>query len=98
VAVDNAGSVYVADIWNERVLKLSPGAGSAIELPFTGLNSPVGVAVDAAGSVYVTDANNNRVLKLAVGATPIKLPFTGHPRVWPWTRRATSMLSSAQGC
>src|SRR6516225_6955919 len=33
----------------------STAAGSAVVLPFTGLDRPVGVAVDLAGAVYVTD-------------------------------------------
>jgi serine/threonine-protein kinase len=64
VAVDAAGTVYVADGGNGRVLKLAAGATTQTVLPLGGLNSPVGVAVDSAGNVYATDSGNNRVLKL----------------------------------
>jgi DNA-binding beta-propeller fold protein YncE len=86
VAVDSAGTVYVTDHDNNRVLELAAGASSPTTLPFTGLDWPSGVAVDSGRTVYVTDSNNNRVLKLAAGSnTADVLPFTGrfalvHPR------------------
>src|ERR1700741_1431188 len=53
-------------------------AGSAVVLPFTGLDRPVGVAVDLEGAVYVTDSGNNRVAKLAANSyTQTVPPFTG---------------------
>ena len=56
----------------------STAAGSAVVLPFTGLDRPVGVAVDLAGAVYVTDGGNNRVVKLAANSyTQTVPPFTG---------------------
>jgi glucose/arabinose dehydrogenase len=67
VAVDTAGSVYVTDDNNNRVLKLPAGSNSQVELPFRGLTNPRGVAVDTAGNVGVTDFYNNRVLKLPAG-------------------------------
>ena len=82
VAVDAAGTLYVTDSLNNRVLKLPAGSSSQQELPFTGLFYPDGVAVDGAGTLYVTDSLNNRVLKLPAGlASQEALPFTGldHP-------------------
>ena len=67
VAVDTAGSVYVTDYGNNRVVKLAAGSTTQTVLPFTGLSHPDGVAVDTAGSVYVTEDFNNRVVKLAAG-------------------------------
>ena len=64
VAVDKVGNVYVADLNNNRVLKLPAGSNTQVELPFTGLNYPEAVAGDIAGNVYVADSHNNRVLKL----------------------------------
>ncbi|MDT5223307.1 MAG: hypothetical protein QOG19_714, partial [Mycobacterium sp.] len=62
--LDSAGSLYVVDGGNNRVLKLAAGAPAATALPFIGLDRPAGVAVDSAGNVYVTDVGNNRILKL----------------------------------
>jgi serine/threonine-protein kinase len=75
VAVDTAGSVYVADHLNNRVLKLAAGSTTPTELPFTGLYDPDGVAVDTAGNVYVAALGD--IFKLTVAsATPTRLPFT----------------------
>ena len=87
-AVDTAGTVYVADGENNRVLKLTSAQSSAppacrqTVLPFTGLDDPWALAVDTAGNVYVvnntTGDNHNRVVKLAAGSnTQTDLRFTG---------------------
>ena len=78
VAVDPAGNVYVADIGNDRVLKLAANASTPTPLPFTGLEDPRSVAVDRAGDIYIADRGNEWVARLAAGAsTPTALPLTG---------------------
>src|ERR1700733_12664109 len=42
----------------------APPVGSAVVLPFTGLDGPTGVSVDSDGAIYVTDTGHNRVVKL----------------------------------
>jgi len=75
--VDTAGSVYVIEDYDTRVLKLAAGSSAPVALPFTGLQWSEGVAVDTAGNVYVADTNNRRVLKLPAGSnTQVVLPFT----------------------
>ncbi|OBH51540.1 serine/threonine-protein kinase PknD [Mycobacterium sp. E2479] len=77
LAVDGAGTVYVAD-FNNRVVSLAAGSNDQKVLPFNGLSYPEGVAVDSQGAVYVADRGNSRVLKLAAGSTAqTELPFTG---------------------
>jgi DNA-binding beta-propeller fold protein YncE len=66
LAVDGAGTVYVADTGNDRVVRLSPtgavtGAWGRTGSANGSFRSPSGIALDAAGEVYVTDTNNNRV-------------------------------------
>lgn len=77
LAVDGAGTVYVAD-FNNRVVSLAAGSNDQKVLPFDGLSYPEGVAVDSQGAVYVADRGNSRVVKLAAGAkTQTELPFSG---------------------
>jgi sugar lactone lactonase YvrE len=75
LAVDSNGNVYIADMGNQRVRKISAsgvvstvaGTGTA---GFSGdggpgtqaqLSSPYGVAVDPAGNVYIADTGNGRI-------------------------------------
>ena len=73
VAVDSSGTVYVSDLNNQRIRKITPsgvvttlaGSGTTGFADGTGstaqFNSPNGVAVDSSGTVYVADYGNNRV-------------------------------------
>ncbi len=77
VAVDTAGSVYVADTGNHTIRKITSGcvvstlaglAGTAGAVDATGtaarFSSPAGVAVDGSFNVYVTDYGNSTVRKI----------------------------------
>ena len=93
VAIDNAGSLYIADTGNNRVVVRQPVPGSAtgqyflykLGLGTLTLNSPNGVATDASGNVYIMDNGNSRVIKvLPSGAASVlpnvnigNLPVTG---------------------
>jgi streptogramin lyase len=80
VAVDSAGNVYVADIVNHTIRKVTPGgvvttlaglAGSHGSADGTGSAArffkPYGVAVDSAGNVYVADTDNHTIRKVTPG-------------------------------
>jgi len=86
LAVDNKGTLYVADHDHNRLLTLASDASTPTEMQqFAGTNAlawPSGVAVDNAGTLYVADSSNNRVLKLAAGAgsNPIEMKEFSGPR------------------
>jgi uncharacterized protein (TIGR03437 family) len=74
VAVDSAGNLYIGDMVNNRVRKVSNGVITTVAgngtAGFSGDNGPAtsaelaapwGVAVDSTGSVYVADGGNNRI-------------------------------------
>jgi DNA-binding beta-propeller fold protein YncE len=68
VAVASDGSVYVADLYNQRIQKFTSegvfvsewGTGGSGDGEFM---DPEGVAVAPDGSVYVADAGNHRIQK-----------------------------------
>lgn len=78
VAVDGAGNLYIADLYNRRVRKvdtrgtISTVAGDG-RYGFSGdggaatnasLSNPTGLAIDAAGNLYIADSGNGRIRKV----------------------------------
>jgi uncharacterized protein (TIGR03437 family) len=83
VAVDGAGNLYIADMGNNRIRKVSPAgiittvAGNGTDVysgdggPATSaeLSLPQGVAVDAAGNLFIADTRNLRIRKVSAAGT-----------------------------
>ncbi len=83
VAVDDAGNLYIADTYNNRIRKVtSAGVISTVAGNGTGgysgdggqattaeLNDPSGVTFDAAGNLYIADQGNNRIRRVTIPLT-----------------------------
>ncbi|MEU9032132.1 RICIN domain-containing protein [Streptomyces sp. NPDC048383] len=80
LAVDSAGTVYVADSGNHQVRKITtdgkistvagtgvagPGGDGALAVSAQ-LSSPRAMAVDSAGDLYIADAGNNMIRKVTM--------------------------------
>ena len=91
VAVDNAGNVYIAGYYSQRVRRVDT-TGTITTITGTGepgyggddgpavearLSFPTGVAVDNAGSLYVTDTGNHRVRRIDTAGTITTFAGTG---------------------
>ncbi len=78
VAVDAGGNLYIADSFNQRIRRVTPGgvistvAGAGV-VGFSGdggpavaaqLHNPRGVAVDAAGNLYIADWQSHRIRRV----------------------------------
>lgn len=80
IALDSKGNLYVSEMSNGRVRKVTAGgtittfAGSSQFIGFSGdgepavvaeLSIPSGLAIDAAGNVYLADSGNHRIRKVS---------------------------------
>ena len=84
VALDNRGSLYIAESCRHRIRKISPDglittvAGSDVEPGFAGdggpallarFNRPSSVAVDDGGNIYIADSFNGRIRRVTADGT-----------------------------
>jgi sugar lactone lactonase YvrE len=89
VAMDMSGNVYVADLGNNLIRKITSagvvttlaGSGSSGSADGTGtaasFNWPEGVAVDNSGNVYVADSSNNLIRKITSAGVVTTLAGSG---------------------
>jgi sugar lactone lactonase YvrE len=81
LAIDAAGNIFVADMGNNRIRKVSATgiittvAGSSAMGGYSGdgyaatiaqLNAPTGVAVTSGGRIYISDQGNNRIRMVSI--------------------------------
>jgi sugar lactone lactonase YvrE len=87
VAVDNGGTVYVADTANHTIRKLTPGGVVTTFAGTPGTNGtganqfsfPQGIALDSFGNVYVADTWNHAIRKITSGGAVSV--FAGQPGI-----------------
>ncbi len=91
IAVDATDNLYIADRFNHRIRKVSPGgiistvagngergfSGDGGPATSTSLNRPLGVTVDAADNLYIADTDNHRIRKVSPGGIITTVAGTG---------------------
>jgi sugar lactone lactonase YvrE len=91
VALDSAGNLYVADTFNDRIRKITPGGTNITTFAGNGhfgssgdgnaatnatLGFPTGIAVNTLGSVYIADTANSKI-RVVTGGTINTFAGTG---------------------
>ncbi len=91
VAIDGAGTVFVADRFNNKIRKITPaglvsnvaGSGSPGNTDGNGIaasfNDPLGIASDPAGNLYVADFANHVIRKITPAGDVTTLAGSGSP-------------------
>ncbi len=76
IVIDNSGNIYVADIGNQKIRKMTvTGQVSTIAGTTFGFadgiattaqfSSPIGMTIDALGNLYVADSENDKIRKIS---------------------------------
>src|SRR5262249_18800297 len=76
VAVDQQGNVFVSELLNHRIQKLSPTGQAVAQWGTYGdapgqFRDPTGLAFDGSGNLFVADRTNNRIQKLGPDGRPL---------------------------
>ena len=111
VALDGAGNLYIADVFNHRIRRVDAkgiittvaGAGNQSDGGDGGLatsaqlNNPTGVALDAAGNIYIADFYNGRIRKVDTHGIITTVAGDGGPTTEAQFYGATRLAVDAAG-
>ncbi len=68
VAVDSSGNIFIADVNNKRIRRVSASTGIITTIASTTLYSPHGVALDSAGNVFIADTGSSTIRQVSASS------------------------------
>ena len=92
LAFDSAANLYIADVFNHNIRKVSASTGQINTVVGTGaagatgdggpptaatLDAPFDIAIDTQGDLFIVDGTNNSVREVTAGPTPTITHFAG---------------------
>jgi autotransporter-associated beta strand protein len=81
LAFDAAGNLYVANVGDNSILKVTPG-GAVSTFVSSGLNFPFALAFDAAGNLYVSNMPENNISINTISEVIPDAPLIVTPADW----------------
>ena len=94
IVIDSADNLYVADVSNNSIRKITPAAD--VTTFAAGFNAPQGVAVDSAGNLYVADTTNHKICKVTPAQVVTTIAGTG-ASAWVDGAGGVAQFSSPRG-
>lgn len=77
IVVDHAGTLYIADLGNNRIRKVTPDGAISTVAGTESLLAPRNVTVDAAGTLYISEFGAARVRRIRAGGVLETVAGTG---------------------
>ena len=65
IVFDALGNLYVANVNNDTIDRISPSGTVSLFASGSGLNFPFGLTIDATGSLYASNLGNNTISRIA---------------------------------
>lgn len=67
MAIDSSGNLYVSDLGNDSIRKITPN--NIVTTFASGFNQPSGVVIDSSGNTFVSNYNLNQIYKITASGT-----------------------------
>jgi sugar lactone lactonase YvrE len=79
ITIDNAGNLYVTDLYSQKIRKITPSGDVSTVVTFNEYYYLSGITIDSSNNLYVTDVNNHIIRKITPSGEVSKFAGSGSP-------------------